>query len=396
MDLPVLMDGERWRVQSPSVYVKSTRFDAFLTDRRVILKSPYDPLMPDKDLALDRIEGLEESVNSVGEPVLAILAKTARGESRRLVLTFAGKSRSRSRMDERDDWVRNIPVNPPAPATGPARTIPKVREQRDYDPGKLVFSQGICDAGTIPPPKKEINLVIRDVRKNNFPPRFSSGVPDVSPEIHTPDLREARTSDRAWRSPDAPPREPRTVRPAAQSGEASFSCLTCGSRIIPGSRYCDRCGAKIIPADLVMRGTSRDHVAVTGLPGAARNSDLRFMDEDPRYVSRRQIVLARDPDPSSSADGHGIDNGLRVPSRAPFSLFGWSGRKSQSGKIGEPACRTTEGRRRAPVSRQRRFVYSVATIAMIACIATGIFILVSPVGFARLLGAIIPAGVFSR
>jgi len=392
MDLPVLREGERWQVKSPDVYVKSARFDAFLTDRRVILKSPHDPLMPDKDLALDRIEGIEPSVNGAGEPVLAILAKTSHGENRRLVLTFAGKPGNRSRISEMEAWTRHIPVTSLRHDTGTTHSPSNVRQRTCYDPGKLVFSQGICDAGTIPPGKKEINPVIRDVRKNNFPPRFSSGVPEVSPEIHSPDPGEVRTPDRALRSPNAPSLESRTVRSAAPSGEAACACTTCGSRVIPGSRYCDRCGAKIIPADLVMKGTPRDPVASTvraaGLPGAARKSNPRFVDEDPRYVSGRQIVLTRDPVASLSSAGQGTGIGLRVPSREPSSLFG---RRSQSGMIGDTAYRAMENRWRAPVSRQRRIADSVAAIAMIACIAAGIFMLVSPVGFARLLGTIIPA-----
>jgi len=228
MDLPALQQGEQWRVKSPGVYVKSVSYNAFLTDRRLILKSPNDPLMPDRDLALDRIEGIEPFLNGAGEPVLAILARAGRGESRRLVLTFAGRPGNRSRVGELEEWVRNIPVAHVPWDAGSTLSQPRARQRTAPDPGKLMFSSGIHDSGSsgTAPQKGRADPGAREGYRRDHAPRFP--IRD----------REVPGDAAGARYPQGPlPEDP------------SFFCTKCGNSVRHGSRYCDWCGAVAISPD---------------------------------------------------------------------------------------------------------------------------------------------------
>ncbi len=350
MGLPVLQHEEQWLVQSRDVTVREIPFHAYLTNRRVILQSPHDQRIRDKELALDRVEGLESLANNAGEPVLAIRAKTPSVESRRLFITFAGKPSGRLRTDERDAWHRHLfsILNPPKNrASGnPADRVPCTNEggRVRYDPGKLVFSPGICDAGDTSSKKREVRLEIRGVPKSDQVCRFPSGLPGPSPEIHRPSPPEIRPTDRPRPPPSSPPGAPRTALPAASSVDGSFFCTTCGSRVRAGSRYCDHCGAKVIPPDPVLPVSS---------------------DDPPRFPENAygQPNLTCDP------DQHRMDE--------------WQHHRPP----GQPVNRAG-----GTIFRRHRAARSVAVIVIIVCIIAGVFALVLPGRFAGAAGMIIPAG----
>jgi len=402
MGLPVLQRGEQWLVQSRDVTVRKIPFHAYLTNRRVILTSPYDPLMPDKDLNLDRIEGIEGSANDTGEPVLIIGAHTSCSGSRRLILTFSEHPGNPTRVGEREEWIRHLthvlknPAKPEVP--GPVTRAPPKNEDPParYDPGKLVFSPGLCDAGDLSSKKKEVHLEIRGVPQSDHVRSFPPGMPGPSPEMHRPPPPVSLSPDR-FRQPPSPPQDiPRTVRPMASSDDGSFFCTTCGSRVPPGSRYCDRCGAKVIPPDPDLAGSSRDSLTPpvnrNSSPESVRTQNLQIIDNGSRNASREQITVPYHALPPRGAVTKRVDTGCTHPgaSREP-SLSGQFGKNSRTG-VGHGKARTAN-RWMLPISQRSRSVHSLAVIVMIVCIAAGLFALVSPVGFARTMGTIIPVGI---
>jgi len=295
MDLPALQQGEQWRVKSPGVYVKSVPYHAFLTDRRLILKSPNDPLMPDRDLALDRIEGVEPYLNGAGEPVLAIQARTGRGESRKLVLTFAGKPGNRSRVGEMEEWIRNIPVVPSPPGTGPASSPRKSSPRAGYDPAKLVFSPGLHDPeyGGATFPKERANPAARENYRGDSAPRFP--VRD----------REVPAAAAGALSP-----------PGSLPEDLPFFCTTCGNRGRPGSRFCDRCGAAVIPPDpaaILMPLRNRDF-PVREEPVFSPPPVRLFRPSPPPPCYREESGPLRDPGTAA-----GIARGRKNPAHRPWS-----------------------------------------------------------------------------
>lgn len=394
MDLPVLQYGEQWLVQSRDVLVREIAFHAYLTNRRVILQSPHDRHVPDKDLVLDRVAGIESSANPAGEPVLALCAKTSSGENRRLFITFVKKTSGRSRVDERDAWYRYLSRI----LNTPARSLHKNEEQRvRYDPGKLVFSPGICDAGKAPPGKKEACPVMRESRKNDRGTCYFPGVSGSPPEI----IRH--NSSKSIR--EVPGNSPWSSRcPVTPADDGFFTCSACGSRVLPGSRYCDRCGARAGPPDPGLPVSSRDprsnRVNGNHLPDVIRDPTLHFIDDVPRSGARGQIPRAYESCPSRNRlpIPHESGAGMHHQSRnspEKFSGAVLTGKRSPR-ENRNVTSRSVREPWKAPVSRWHRIAISGATVAMIACIAAGLFLLVSPVGFARVAGTILHAEVFLR
>ena len=295
MDLPALQQGEQWRVKSPGVYVKSVPYHAFLTDRRLILKSPNDPLMPDRDLALDRIEGVEPYLNGAGEPVLAIQARTGRGESRKLVLTFAGKPGNRSRVGELEEWVHNLPVFPVPRGLGTDAPLPKARQQVPPGPDKLTFSPGLHDTGGsgTASRKGRANPAARENYRGDSAPRFP--VRD----------REVPGDAAGALSP-----------PGSLPEDLPFFCTTCGNRGRPGSRFCDRCGAAVIPPDpaAILMPLRNRGFPVREEPVFSPPPVRLFRPSPPPPCYREESGPLRDPGTAA-----GIARGRKNPAHRPWS-----------------------------------------------------------------------------
>lgn len=320
MDLPALHQGEQWRVKSPGVYVKSVPYHAFLTDRRLILKSLNDPLMPDRDLALDRIEGVETYLNGAGEPVLAILARAGRGESRKLVLTFAGKPGNRSRVGELEEWVQNLPVSPVPRELGTDASLPKARQQASPLPNKLMFSPGLYDTETsgTASRKGRMNPAARENFRGDSAPRFP--VRD----------REVCGDAAGVISPPGPLPE-----------DLPFFCTKCGNSVRPGSRFCDQCGAAAIPPD----------PAVIPVPLRNRGFPVR---EEPVFSPPPVRLYRPSPPPPRYREESGS---LRDPGTAAGIV---RGRKNLA---------------RLPWSRRAT---AIATLCLVAAVVAGLVFLLLP------------------
>ena len=223
MRQPALYPGENVRVRSPDVYVKSFRLTAYLTTQRIILTDPYNPAVPDKDLALDSVVGMEPGETRTGEPVLCVLSRITPGDIRRLFITFAGLAGS-VRTGERDRWVQEItracrqgsapaPV-PPEPEVLPLRPVSPVAPARE--PG--ILAARMPSAGNT-----VVGVIVQTVQ--------AGGVAPAAPVFPQETM----------------PPAPRTVPGTPPSGPAPFFCMACGNRVPPGAKYCNRCGATVIP-----------------------------------------------------------------------------------------------------------------------------------------------------
>ncbi|MDD1687854.1 hypothetical protein [Methanoregula sp.] len=393
-------------VQSRDVTVREIPFHAYLTNRRVILQSPHDQRIRDKELALDRVEGLESLANDAGEPVLAISAKTPSVESRRLFITFAGKPSGRLRTDERDAWHRYLfsILNVPATATSRTPVERAARNDEDrrvrYDPGKLVFSPGICDAGDPSPKKKEVRLEIRGVPKSDQGCHFPPGIPGPSPEILRQSPPVSRPPDRTRQLPSSHPGAPRTVRPMASSGDGSFFCTTCGGRVRAGSRYCDRCGAKVIPPDPVLPASPSDlppsPANTSSLPGMAGDSYPQVKDTGLHLQTgeRGRGGYGAVPPVRSETGTDDVDARRNLPSPEPMrkkSVFP-AFRKSSSSESRDTASLPVP-RERGRRSHRSRIAISLVAAIMVICVIVGVVALVSPGDFSRALSGIVPVGV---
>jgi len=249
MKIPVLQPGEEWLVKSPDVYVKSLRFTACLTSVRIILISPDNDMIPDRDLALVSVAGIDFGESHTGEPYLVVLARTRGGAMKRLVLTFAGRP-GISRKGERDSWIQWIsrygqlhasstpgsPVMDPAP--GQARADPVVDPTPWFpgNPGTRVNGSHAREKSRIVP---------------SFIGMSSDGDSRGPGAPGSPAVRGTNASDIAVQEipPPIMPVPPAAPAPVQENPGvfASFFCMACGNRVPAGAKFCNRCGATVIP-----------------------------------------------------------------------------------------------------------------------------------------------------
>lgn len=203
--------------------------------------------------------------------------------------------------------------------------------------------------------------------------------------------RPARTDERnAWyralagivSGPAAavPGNPPLPVRPAGLAARP-YCCTACGRQIPPGSEFCDRCGARVTPTDRIAASVRRGSAGTAGLPETAVRQRHGISGESAHC---RPIVL---PEPLHHGRQGAITNPY-PPVREPRSA---SGRKAHVRPVTSPLSAGNPGG-----SRRHRFAFPAAAAAMVGCIAAGVFMLVSPVGFARLAGTILQALFFFR
>lgn len=411
MDLPALQKGEHWRVLTQGVYVRTYRFNAFLTDRRVILKSPDNPLMPEKDLFFNRIEGVESYTNDNGEPILAILATASHGECRRLVLTFSQTPGGHSRDEEREEWVRHLsgfPVNPVNQSSGnpTMRSHGRIEEPGPrQDTGKLVFSPVTCNSETdrSGPTKNDGGVQIQN-SYNRFLPSHQGSSPEIE-------------SDRGNRKyfpekKDMPGSLPPAVHPGfpdpgieQSAGNELFFCSMCGNRVLPGSQFCDRCG-KGVTAPAPVRPVHHDSSSsISGLndcsPGFSGNDGPRVASAGSDHGNRvRQFptdVMMQAHD-NKETDKAGNKTGADQPAEKKQGLFGGLSdirrriSRLKSGGI-QPTAGYPELGPRTLQLPPKGITVSIAAIILIIIIAAGVLLFVTSPESNRVFGNIIPVNI---
>ena len=252
MNLPPVRPGEEWLVKSPDVYVKSRRFTACLTSGRIVLDDPDDARVPGRELPLTTVDGIETGENGNGEPVLRIVARSAEGETRRLIMTFA-RQPGFNRVGERDtraQWLaryRNIRPGPGRPAPSPVpETRPAPADVARYRKGGYLPREGIDIPEKTPDAAGGFRTVpsligIRDNPQDSLAER-QPGQDAAQKKIIDAIIR--RTASPL--ATELPPAAIPVRRPNLYANGPSFFCLACGNRVPAGASFCNRCGASLI------------------------------------------------------------------------------------------------------------------------------------------------------
>lgn len=297
MVLPVLQTGERWLIRSRDVSVKGTLFQAYLTNRRVILQSPRDSSVKTRDLALDRVAGIAPSVDRTGEPELVISARSSSGEYRRLVIVFPLQPSCPPRANERNAWYRTL-------------------------------------AGVLGTP--------------------AAGIPGN------------------------PVAEERMIGPAVRA----YRCPSCGRQVPPRSKYCDRCGVRVIPLDRGMPSSGYGSAGTAAFPEAAGRPGHGISKDASR--GRHTVVPCRPVQPRP------VGTSQRTKEGGSYSPGGKDIRVWPEGNGSSWTLRNHYS------FQLHRLMFPATAAALVGCIVAGICMLVSPVGVARVAGAVFQAIFFFR
>ncbi|WAC04472.1 MAG: zinc ribbon domain-containing protein [Methanoregula sp.] len=207
MGAPDLHGDESVILKTPDVFVKSIPFEAVLTNKRIILIDRENDLVPPKDILLATIRDVQPGENAIRDLTLSLAIIATTGETRKIVLTFSGKSGAK-RKRERDEWVRAL-------------------QKHTRSSLKKVFSTVIPG--------------LNPEKKAKFPDTapVRSGSPSLPLEKKSVDAVEPQK-----KIGQSAPAIPSPLKPAPLP--APLFCSRCGSRAPAGSLFCVRCGAKIV------------------------------------------------------------------------------------------------------------------------------------------------------
>ena len=207
MSGPDLHGDESVILTTPDVFVKSTPFEAVLTNRRIILVDRDNDLVPPKDIVLATIRDVQAGENAIHDQTISLLVIATTGGTRQIVLTFSAKAGGK-RKRERDEWVTALQKHTRSSFQKAIRSvIPGLDGKRKAKSQDIAQHPGMSP--TPPPDKKSVDAV-----------QSKKKIDATSPATFGP------------------------VRTAAIP-EGSF-CTRCGSRVPAGSLFCTQCGAKII------------------------------------------------------------------------------------------------------------------------------------------------------
>ena len=207
MSGPDLHGDESVILTTPDVFVKSTPFEAVLTNRRIILVDRDNDLVPPKDIVLATIRDVQAGENAIHDQTISLLVIATTGGTRQIVLTFSAKAGGK-RKRERDEWVTALQKHTRSSFQKAIRSvIPGLDRERKAKSQDTAQHQSM--RATPPPDKTSVDAV-------QSPKKVDATIPAAY----------------------GPPR-------TAALPEGSF-CTQCGSRVPAGSLFCTRCGAKII------------------------------------------------------------------------------------------------------------------------------------------------------
>ena len=201
MSGPDLHGDESVLLKTPDVFIKSTPFEAVLTNKRIILVDRDNDLVPPKDIVLATIRDVQPGENAVHDQTISLSVITTTGDTRQIVLTFSSKAGGK-RKRERDEWVTALQKRTRSSFQKAIRSVIP-----GLDKTKTAKSR---DIGPTPSPDKKSVDAVQPQKKVDI----------TIPAVHEP------------------------VSTAALP-EGSF-CTRCGSRVPAGSLFCSRCGAKVV------------------------------------------------------------------------------------------------------------------------------------------------------
>jgi hypothetical protein len=227
MSGPDLHGDESVILTTPDVFVKSTPFEAVLTNKRIILVDRDNDLVPPKDIVLATIRDVQPGENAIHDQTISLSVVAITGGTRQIVLTFSAKAGGK-RKRERDEWVTALQKYTRSSFQKAIRSvIPGLDGKRNAKSQDTAQERGMRP--TLPPDKTSVDAVQPQKKIDaTIPAAFGPGRTAALPE-------------------------------------GSF-CTRCGSRVPAGSLFCTRCGAKII----VPEQEPRPPGAHAGAPPATR------------------------------------------------------------------------------------------------------------------------------
>lgn len=206
MDEPELYGDETILITTPDVFVKSVAFEAYLTNKRIILIDRRKNIIPQKDILLATIHDAQSGENAIHDPVLSVTLITSSGEKKQVVLSFPQKTGG-VRNRERDEWAKTVRE---------LTTSSVQRVVRTVIPGHKEFRNA---TGEHQAPVK-IKIVGRpSAEEPTVVPAPAEGVSLTGQSEQEPVATE-------------------------QLPHGSF-CSRCGNRVGPEALFCNRCGARL-------------------------------------------------------------------------------------------------------------------------------------------------------
>ena len=220
---PELRSDETVLLRTPGVYVKSIPFEGVLTNKRIILIDRVKNLLPQKEIPLVTIKGIEPGENAIRDQVITLSVLARSGETRQMILTFSRQTGG-NRIRERNEWVKMLKEN----------------TSSSFDQIIRKVIPGVGQA-----PKKPDHMVSPRIEVISSP--VSQNVPAAAKTTVKKEIESIHPIKKIIESrPDSAPSS--TVGEEFDASVPSFGtyCSRCGNRVPDGSGFCNRCGSQIV------------------------------------------------------------------------------------------------------------------------------------------------------
>ncbi|MCX6685281.1 MAG: procyclic acidic repetitive family protein [Methanoregula sp.] len=195
MGNPYLNSDEPIILATQNIVVKSVRFEAILTNKRLILVESTKGSVQQEDIPLAAIRTVQEGENAIRDPIITLSVTDSSGALRSVILTFSQKPREH-RKRECDEWV-----------------------------GKL----------------KEHSAVLQQDTTRSGTPSPGHVQEGKSGRAKTSRIEIIRGDSTSIEMSSVPKKPIET-----SSLPAGTFCLRCGNRVPLRSEYCNLCGTKIL------------------------------------------------------------------------------------------------------------------------------------------------------
>ena len=220
---PELRSDEKVLLRTPGVYVKSIPFEGVLTNKRILLIDRVKNLLPQKEIPLVTIKGIEPGENAIRDQVITLSVLARSGETRQMILTFSRQTGG-NRIRERNEWVKMLKEN----------------TSSSFDQVIRKVIPGVGQA-----PKKPDHMVSPRIEVISSP--VSQNVPAAAKTTVKKEIESIHPIKKIIESPpDSAPSS--TVGEEFEASVPSFGtyCSRCGNRVPDGSGFCNRCGSQIV------------------------------------------------------------------------------------------------------------------------------------------------------
>ena len=220
---PELRSDETVLLRTPGVYVKSIPFEGVLTNKRIILIDRVKNLLPQKEIPLVTIKGIEPGENAIRDQVITLSVLARSGETRQMILTFSRQTGG-NRIRERNEWVKMLKEN----------------TSSSFDQVIRKVIPGVGQA-----PKKPDHMVSPRIEVISSP--VSQNVLAAAKTTVKKEIESIHPIKKIIESPPDSAPSP-TAGEEFEASVPSFGtyCSRCGNRVPDGSGFCNRCGSQIV------------------------------------------------------------------------------------------------------------------------------------------------------